>query len=72
MRSSQLFIFILLTSLVACGHKGSLYLPDKNEDNSGFGPIQTGIGLNPNKTSQHKTPSPTPPVPNNDNKNGDN
>ncbi|MBN3859439.1 MAG: lipoprotein [Neisseriaceae bacterium] len=67
MKPSQLFMLILVATLTACGYKGALYLPDENEDNSNFGPIQTGIGLSPNKKTNHKAQQTDQPTPTNNN-----
>ncbi|MCP2040960.1 putative small lipoprotein YifL [Neisseria sp. HSC-16F19] len=32
--------------LAACGYKGDLYLPQK-DDKAQFGPVQTGLGMQP-------------------------
>lgn len=34
------------TLLTACGYKGDLYLPEK-DDKARFGPVQTGLDIQP-------------------------
>lgn len=53
-------VLLVLSTLGACGYKGDLYLPKKN-DNATFGPIQTGIGLAP-PASEPAASEPATPV----------
>ncbi|MDO5686345.1 MAG: lipoprotein [Neisseria sp.] len=58
--NSKIFLSaLLLVATAACGFKGELYLP-KKDDNATFGPVQTGIGLTPPAASEPAASEPQP------------